>query len=89
MSDPLVEKIHRALYGASQDPHHSDNNDNPDFLAGHLFGSHYDGETLAAIDEEWERRGSPFPLPESFRQWKRGFWSGRLERSVAINKSRK
>lgn len=75
----LAEKIHRALYKKSADIAAPENMDNPHFLAGRLVGLHWQDENgLDAISEEWKRIGCPAELPESFKEWKRGFSAGRL-----------
>jgi hypothetical protein len=72
----VFSAIHRGCYGESDDPTDDAHNDNPEWLAGHLFGSHCqcDGG-LVAITEEWERRGCPSKPTKAFSDWKKGFWA--------------
>jgi hypothetical protein len=78
----LRDKISKGLGHGSADPKHPDNNDNPHFLAGHLVGRHSDkGRSgLDDIIDQWEAIGCPDLHPQSFIDWKRGYWAGRFER---------
>jgi hypothetical protein len=76
----FLERVHRAMYGKSADIAAPENCDNAHFLAGRLVGLHWNSDCgLDAIADQWHAIGSPAELPESFKEWKRGFHAGRLE----------
>lgn len=72
-------RIHRSLYGKSDDPEHADNRGSREFLDGYAEGlTQTRANAIEAIPDEWERRGCPHPLPEGFIEWKRGFNAGSM-----------
>ena len=82
MSDDFLDRFHRSMYGKSPDPEHEDNRHSREFLDGYAAGLTHAGENgLDGICDEWERRGSPNPLPPEFREWKRGFNAGKMFRA--------
>lgn len=69
------------MYGKS-DKVNAVENDNPDFKSGYDCAMGTPG-TLDAIGDEWEQRGRPEEgdALAKFREWKRGFWAAKMQRS--------
>lgn len=78
----IAADIHRVLHGGS-DKANAPTNKDEDWQRGYKHGSEHEGSGLAAIHFEWRRIGSPKELPDSFRQWKRGFWAAKVQRAFA------
>lgn len=83
----LAAKIHRGIYGKC-DKANSPDNSNPDFKAGYTAGmdSPRKSSGLDLLTPEWERRGCPEQDTaefEKFREWKRGFYAARMQRTCA------
>jgi hypothetical protein len=77
----LPELIARAIHKKSGSANAAENQ-GADFQAGYRVGAS-SGETWeGAITREWERIGAPNPPTESFLEWRRGFWSARMQRTI-------
>lgn len=78
----IAGNIHRGIYGKS-DKANASENQSEEFQTGFAIGKENDP---AYITAEYWRRGEPIPdTPEfaQFEEWKRGFWAGRIQESVA------
>jgi hypothetical protein len=79
----IAALIHRTLYDKS-DKANAQENRNSQFQAGYEHGISENEGGTDLIAAEYERRNEPgvetveFAL---FREWKRGFWAGRMQKS--------
>lgn len=84
MSQDFPERLARSVYGKTDKANAAENN-NPDFQAGYRVGKDSTGLTSDYILHEWQQRGEPEgednPALIAFREWKRGFWAGRIQKS--------
>lgn len=72
--------VHSSLYGGrSDDPEAPENRSNRDFLDGYAEGLTKTGHD--PISDKWEEIGSPEELPQSFKEWKRGYNAASLRTS--------
>lgn len=77
----LAEKLALGIYGKTGRVNSPQNN-NDYFRAGFAVGCEIE-DVMQAISQEWIRIGSPETPPQSFKEWKRGLWAARLQKTVA------
>lgn len=81
MNESLSSRLHRYTYGKS-DAVNAPENQTAEFQAGYKAASMAD-DAMDLVWDEWVRRGSPTVQTEGFREWKRGMWAYRLQKSEA------
>lgn len=80
----IAATIHRAIYGHS-DKANAPENRTAEWRAGYDVGCAPGIDTSEVIEAEWRARGTPTTGPslQSFREWKRGMWAGRMQKTCA------
>jgi hypothetical protein len=75
---PRIVAAMSKVYGEPYEPD-DPRNQEPDFQLGYVRGLQGEqGEWCQGITDEWIRRGKPETADASFKNWKRGYWAGRL-----------
>lgn len=80
-------RVHAACYGGkSDDPNAPENRENSDFLDGYAEGINrqFESKSRDPIADKYREIGEPEVLPDSFKEWKRGYNAASLRAAAGL-----